>query len=125
MRHFSTSYLNSLLEASCFMSSLQCMKHMRLNYPRSGYKEVMKQIVQAIAYCHSVSLVHKDIKPQNILFLTEVDLSTDPHVVLADLGIAEMMDTKKKKKGDGCGTLDYMAPEVYNKEAYGPKCDVW
>eukprot|EP00811_Abedinium_folium_P002182 NODE_119_length_3606_cov_4.439207.p1 GENE.NODE_119_length_3606_cov_4.439207~~NODE_119_length_3606_cov_4.439207.p1 ORF type:complete len:647 (+),score=138.85 NODE_119_length_3606_cov_4.439207:1390-3330(+) len=87
-------------------------------------RTVMLQITRAVSYCHSLSVIHKDMKPQNVLLMSKVNVEEDPHVVVADLGIAEIVS----KSGNGkefFGTLEYMAPEVYDKRTFGPKCDVW
>jgi len=86
------------------------------------YKELcimFKQIIQALIYCHSLSIAHSDIKPSNIL----VDKHGRPK--LADFGLSQ-----KFRIGENtstfCGSKPYMAPELWSRKAYNPKlADIW
>mmetsp|Transcript_157010 Transcript_157010/g.277164 ORF Transcript_157010/g.277164 Transcript_157010/m.277164 type:complete len:706 (-) Transcript_157010:17-2134(-) len=51
---------------------------------------VMQQVLEAIVYCHSKKLIHKDLKAENIMLLRTADSKTHPHAVVIDLGLAEM-----------------------------------
>ena len=70
---------------------------------------VMKQISQALLFLHSKKQVHRDVKPQNILIFGANQNAT---YKLADFGLArEIISTMSIQ-----GTIDYMAPEIRNKE---------
>jgi len=87
-------------------------------------REVTRQTVSALAYCHSLRLIHKDIKDENIMLLRKEARYDKPYVVIIDLGIAEMF-TLSDPQGHECGgTPVTMAPEVWANN-FGPKCDVW
>ena len=65
----------------------------------------MKALFQAINHCHALNIVHRDIKPDNIM------ITKDDHVRLIDFGLAQA----SKQKSDlttVAGTPYYMAPEV-------------
>lgn len=66
-------------------------------------------VVQALGYAHAQGVVHRDVKPANIL------MDADKRPVLTDFGIAKIVqgDTTKPvtRTGVGLGTPDYMAPE--------------
>jgi len=69
-----------------------------------------KQICQGLAYAHKNGIVHRDIKPQNIL------IDSNGFAKIADFGIAQLavpdaINTSLTKEGVAIGTLDYMAPE--------------
>ena len=68
--------------------------------------EYVKQVGQALQYAHDKDIVHRDLKPENIL------LNGNGEVLLADLGIAVVLD--KTKRIDVTGTPSYMAPEQFN-----------
>ena len=61
------------------------------------------QMVSAVAYAHSLKIIHCDIKPENMLLLP------DGRLQLADFGIARV--AQKTVDGSGSGTVGYMAPE--------------
>jgi len=84
---------------------------------------IARQMTESIAYLHSLSVVHRDVKGDNYL-LDRKDISDiDCHVVLSDFGTARQLK-EGEKMSEECGTKLFWAPEVYNKE-YGPKADVW
>ena len=76
--------------------------------------------MEALSYCHANNIVHKDIKPENILLMTEHDIES---IKLIDFGTAQKFDPKKKMT-TVIGTPYYVAPEVL-KGSYNEKCDIW
>ena len=74
--------------------------------PEQGLVYV-RQIAQALGYAHAQGLVHRDVKPANILF------RADGTAVLSDFGIAKSLDdrTQFTQAGFAVGTPSYMSPE--------------
>src|SRR5215469_1889072 len=64
------------------------------------------QMCDAVQYAHEQDIIHRDIKPQNVL------LQSRTHVLLGDFGIArDLAQTHITTTGAGIGTVEYMAPE--------------
>lgn len=63
-----------------------------------------------------------DLKPENLLYLSK-DLDSD--LVLADFGIAKMLDGKGESLKTMAGSFGYAAPEVMRKEGHGKPVDMW
>jgi calcium-dependent protein kinase len=81
--------------------------------------KIFKQLVSAVAYCHEKGVCHRDIKLDNILFLTNDKNST---LKLIDFGLS--IEFKQKKLSTKLGTLLYISPEIV-KGNYDEKCDLW
>merc|ERR1719487_2001997 len=95
----------------------------------TGLKEewiqrVIHQVVEAMAYVHSLRLIHKDLKDENIMLLKKNRNFDKPFVVIIDLGVAEMFPLSDPRGNIVGGTPATMAPEVW-MGSFGPKCDVW
>lgn len=72
-------------------------------------KEVSRQVLRGIEYVHGMGISHRDLKPDNILMVTE-----DPLVVkISDFGLAKMVQSEDTFLRTFCGTMLYLAPEVY------------
>jgi serine/threonine-protein kinase len=81
---------------------------------------IISQVAAALDAAHAEGLIHRDIKPQNIL-LTPADFA-----YLVDFGIAETSeDTRLTTPGSQIGTLNYMAPERFRDPVSTPAVDVY
>lgn len=82
--------------------------------------ELADQACAALAYAHSQGVVHRDVKPANIL------LRTDGVLKVADFGIASAADaTALTQAGTLLGTASYVAPEQARGVKAGPQADVF
>jgi serine/threonine protein kinase len=82
--------------------------------------QIGASVADALAYVHGQGLLHRDVKPANIL------LSADGRVRLADFGIARLVDSARvTAAGDVLGTPAYFAPEQVAGEPVGPPADVY
>ena len=87
--------------------------------PEHEARRIFSQVVTAVKYCHSQSVSHRDLKPDNVL------LDRNHSVKLVDFGFATWSPSHKPVQVF-CGTPSYMAPEIVLKKDYrGPPADVW
>jgi serine/threonine-protein kinase len=79
------------------------------------------QIATALAFAHQSGLVHRDVKPQNVL------LNGDGTAKVTDFGIARSLDVGKgvTQTGTVLGTSDYIAPEQAQGQSVGERTDVY
>lgn len=82
----------------------------------------MFQIAQALKYLYQNSIVHRDLKLQNILLSEK---SFNATIKLADFGLARQYESKEDLFETTCGTPIYMAPEIQKGETYDEKADLW
>jgi tRNA A-37 threonylcarbamoyl transferase component Bud32 len=88
--------------------------------PEQGV-EVIKQVASALGFAHGKGIVHRDVKPENIMF------REDGSAVLTDFGIARSTDsaTKMTSTGTVVGTPHYMSPEQAQGQEIGPYADIY
>ncbi len=91
---------------------------------------VVEQLARGIQAAHERNLIHRDLKPQNILRTVQVDGQGNARSVykITDFGLAKKLDeTGQTAAGDILGTPSYMAPEqaLGNMQMIGTACDVY
>jgi hypothetical protein len=84
--------------------------------------EAAAQICDALAHAHARGIVHRDVKPSNVLLAEDEDVD----VRLLDFGLAQMAEFDTLTAlGDVPGTLAYISPERLLGRTAGPPADVW
>ena len=78
-----------------------------------------KQIARALGHAHERSIVHRDIKPQNIMLLR------DGTIKVADFGIAALENELQETDGQAIGSIHYIAPEQARGEYPDARSDVY
>merc|ERR1719235_2224965 len=80
----------------------------------------MKQTLRALAFMHGERFLHKDLKPQNIMMISDDSNS----IKVIDFGLTELFEAHQKTSEVFGGTLLYMAPEVLDLQL-SMKSDIW
>lgn len=93
----------------------------RGSFPPQEALDVVKMIACALDYAHNKGFIHRDIKPDNIMF------RADGTAVLVDFGIARAMDstTHLTRTGMSIGTPHYMSPEQCKGEKIDGRSDIY
>src|SRR5690606_37754197 len=82
--------------------------------------EIITQIGRALAYAHNRQIIHRDVKPSNVM------LAADGRVVLMDFGLARLMAAPHlTMEGVISGTPDYMAPEQIQSRQLDNRTDLY
>lgn len=83
-------------------------------------KSYLYQLLQAIDYCHTNRILHRDLKPQNLL------LDCRGHIKLADFGLARNFNIPLRAYTHEVVTLWYRAPEILlGSKLYSTGVDIW
>jgi len=76
------------------------------------------QIISGLAYLHSLNIMYRDMKPENIL------LDEKGNACLADFGISKILDIHETTKSF-VGTPEYVAPEIILQKGHNKTVDIW
>ncbi|KAI9494901.1 kinase-like domain-containing protein [Zychaea mexicana] len=83
---------------------------------------VVRSILNGVEYLHSHNIVHRDMKPENLLFKSP---DSDADLAICDFGIAKENDEAGSALDTVCGSPLYVAPEVLLRKGYGSPVDMW
>jgi fused-like protein len=87
--------------------------------PEEVVRSIARQLVQALHYLHSHRVLHRDMKPQNVL------LGAGSRVMLCDFGFARAMSQQTTVLTSIKGTPLYMSPELVQEQPYDHRADLW
>jgi eukaryotic-like serine/threonine-protein kinase len=92
-------------------------------FPVAEVIHILRQVADALSYAHNAHVIHRDLKPDNILF-------SGRHIFLADFGIARLQTTSTSAPTMTCtgamaGTPGYMAPEQIVGSGIDHRCDIY
>eukprot|EP00932_Pfiesteria_piscicida_P021714 SRR837773.8494.p1 GENE.SRR837773.8494~~SRR837773.8494.p1 ORF type:complete len:304 (-),score=45.71 SRR837773.8494:42-953(-) len=109
-----------------FLELLQSLRRLDAKALRLSFK----QMLSALSFVHSRSVVHRDVKPDNFLCNLDDAVPCDSPelgftVKLCDFGLAKSLDNHGPGLKGIAGTAPFMSPEMLKKEYYDSKTDVW
>src|SRR5690606_5020985 len=90
--------------------------------PLRQIERYLREVAAALDYAHRQNVIHRDIKPDNIL------INSEGYSVLSDFGIAKLVgadDSRLTATGGLVGTPAYMAPEQVHGGEIGPATDIY
>jgi serine/threonine protein kinase len=84
-------------------------------------RDIVRMLAEALRFLHNMSRIHRDVKPDNILYETEIG----PVVKLADFDMCCMCPEEHVVGSSIVGTLGYLAPEVLSLKRYSRQADLF
>lgn len=88
-------------------------------YSEKDTSNVVRQVLEAVAYLHSLHIVHRNLKLENLVYYNRLKHSK---IVISDFHLAKLENGLIKEP---CGTPEYLAPEVVGRQRYGRPVDCW
>ncbi|KAB5536804.1 hypothetical protein PHYPO_G00111540 [Pangasianodon hypophthalmus] len=88
-------------------------------YSEKDTSNVIRQVLEAVAYLHSLNIVHRNLKLENLVYYNRLKHSK---IVISDFHLAKLENGLIKEP---CGTPEYLAPEVVGRQRYGRPVDCW
>ncbi|XP_025417517.1 serine/threonine-protein kinase PLK4 [Sipha flava] len=80
---------------------------------------IIRQVVEGLLYLHKHNIVHRDMTLTNLL------LTKDMRIKIADFGLATQLNSRDEKHMTMCGTPNYISPEVATRSSHGLETDLW
>lgn len=113
-------------------SMFNSYKQLLSSFPKNKYNGLnhvliysfIKQLASALKFIRSKNLIHRDIKPQNLLLSTASSNEIPPILKIADFGFARFLPAQSMAE-TLCGSPQWMAPEILSYKKYDEKVDLW
>ncbi|KAL1922939.1 uncharacterized protein VTP21DRAFT_9315 [Calcarisporiella thermophila] len=95
-----------------------------MGLPEPVLRHFLRQLASALQFLRSMDIIHRDIKPQNLLLTPGASPADFPTLKVADFGFARPLSIHNLAE-TLCGSPLYMAPEVLSGNRYDAKADLW
>jgi cyclin-dependent kinase 7 len=104
----------------CLNDLERIIKDEKTQLPPCDIKSYMRMLLSGVAYCHKHFLLHRDLKPNNLM------IGSDYRLKLIDFGLAKSYASPFRRYKSEVVTLWYRSPELlYGAVEYGPSLDMW
>eukprot|EP00541_Cyclophora_tenuis_P000449 CAMPEP_0116565106 /NCGR_PEP_ID=MMETSP0397-20121206/13717_1 /TAXON_ID=216820 /ORGANISM="Cyclophora tenuis, Strain ECT3854" /LENGTH=527 /DNA_ID=CAMNT_0004091849 /DNA_START=301 /DNA_END=1884 /DNA_ORIENTATION=- len=90
-------------------------------YSEADARDLCSKMLKAMAYCHTKNIAHCDMKPKNLLLVSD---ENDSYIKLADFGFAARVHSPKSLTKQ-CGTPFFVSPEILMRQSYDQMSDMW
>jgi len=90
-------------------------------YSEADARDLIVKMLKAVAYCHARRIAHCDMKPKNLLLMSD---DNDSYIKLADFGFAARVH-EPKSLSKQCGTPFFVSPEILMRKPYDQQSDMW
>ncbi|XP_035528282.1 serine/threonine-protein kinase Sgk2b [Morone saxatilis] len=119
--HFSFQTPNTLYFVLDYVNGGELFFHLQRegSFPEPRAAFYAAEMALALGYLHSLEIVYRDVKPENIL------LNSEGHIMLTDFGLCKEGVAIGGIMHTFCGTPEYLAPEVLQGHPYSPAVDWW
>ena len=97
------------------------LRHKKFNITEKRAAELIYQICLGIEYLHKYGIMHRDLKPDNIMLTEDSD---NGKIKIMDFGLSKILGSKESAS-EGFGTLIYVSPEVLIRKPYNKEVDIW
>ena len=108
-----------LIDGPTLRDELQRLKELDETLPFSEVQRIVGEVSEALDYAHARGIIHRDVKPANIL------LTPEGQAVLSDFGLAFMIESPRQTITGFVGTPEYMSPEQGQGLAVDGRTDVY
>jgi calcium/calmodulin-dependent protein kinase I len=90
-------------------------------YSEADARDLTVKMLKSMAFCHTHNIAHCDMKPKNLLLMSE---DNDSYIKLADFGFAARCHSEKSLTKQ-CGTPFFVSPEILMRQPYDQQSDMW
>jgi serine/threonine protein kinase len=90
-------------------------------YSEADARDLIVKMLKAVSYCHARKIAHCDMKPKNLLLMSD---DNDSFIKLADFGFAARVH-EPKCLSKQCGTPFFVSPEILMRKGYDQQSDMW
>ena len=119
--HFETRKYTFIVMTLCSGGDLFDRLVAKKRFLEPVVKSLIFKVLNVVKYLHDRGIVHRDLKPENIGMVSN---ERDDDILIGDFGLSKFASPHEIMKLP-CGTLAYVAPEVFSTRGYGHKIDMW